>query len=586
MPSLYTVNVRSHRRGGRRQPLAVAPWIVITVVSVLVLSGMSAGYAWLATSGCSGNPVTATIVASPDVSQILSSLGRRWAETQPAIRGQCAAVEVVAKDSATVAATLGDDWNPRSSGPRPDVWVPDAAAWLRKAASRDDAARMIPDRQPSLARTPAVIAMPMPMAKALQWPRTPMTWRGLVTGYAGKPWSGYGKPDWGKFQIGMTDPATSSAGLLALTAVADGDNDGEVTTEERDSLRSLRNALAVQAETTDVILGEITKRDADGEARVLSYLSAFPALERDLLAYNETNPNVPLAAVYPTDGSADADHPYLVLNAPWTSKDKQGVANAFRDFIRGSEGRQLFLDSGFRDANRSPGRGLTASNGFQPDIATLPRAVMVPESVDLTVAAWRAATRRSNVLLVLDVSKSMAAPVEGTEKRRLDILREAALTGISMFSTQSRLGLWRFASRLDGGSDHREEVPLGPVDEQRERLNSELDKLRTGDGAGLYGTALAAYQAVEKKFVPGAVNYVVLVSGAKDHGKGLPLAQLRDQLSRIHDDARPVRMITVAYGPEADVAALQEISRLTGGQTLIARNPLDLDETLINALFS
>lgn len=586
MPSLYTVSVRSHRRGGRRQRLAVAPWIVITVVSVLLLSGMSVGYAWLATSGCAGPAVTTTVIASPDVSRILSSLGRRWADTQPAVRGRCAAVDIVAKDSATVAATLGNDWNPRSDGPRPDVWIPEASAWLRKAASRDDAAHMIPDQQPSLARTPTVIAMPTPMAKALQWPRTSLTWRGLVSSYAGKPWSGYGKPDWGTFKVGMTDPATSTAGLLALTAVADADNNGEITVAERESLRPLHQALTVRAETTDVILGEITKRDAEGEAQVLSYLSAFPALERDLLTLNETNPNVPFTAVYPTDGSADADHPYLVLNAPWATKDKQQVATAFRDFIRGTEGRQAFLDAGFRDPNRAPGPGLTTSNGFQPEITTQARAVMVPKSVDMTVAAWRAATRLSNVLVVLDVSRSMGTTVEGTDKRRLDILGDAAAAGVALFGDTSRVGLWRFASQLNDSADYREEIPISPIDQQRDRFASELDKLRIGDDAGLYNTTLAAYQELAGKFVASAANYVVLVSGAKDHGKGLSLDQLSDQLSKTHNDARPVRVITVAYGPGADVDALKEISRLTGGQTLIARNALDLDDTLVNALFS
>ncbi len=35
------VNVRSHRRGGRRRRLVIAPWIVISTVSILLLSGVS-----------------------------------------------------------------------------------------------------------------------------------------------------------------------------------------------------------------------------------------------------------------------------------------------------------------------------------------------------------------------------------------------------------------------------------------------------------------------------------------------------------------------------------------------------------------
>src|SRR5215211_6848504 len=83
--------VRSHRRGGPRRRLIVAPWIVFSVVGALALAGLSVGYVYLVHGACSGQ-LKATIVTSPSMQPVLDGLARKWQNGEPSVKGKCAAV--------------------------------------------------------------------------------------------------------------------------------------------------------------------------------------------------------------------------------------------------------------------------------------------------------------------------------------------------------------------------------------------------------------------------------------------------------------------------------------------------------------
>ncbi|MQA25734.1 MAG: VWA domain-containing protein [Micromonosporaceae bacterium] len=593
------VNVRSHRRGGRRRRLVIAPWLVISVVSALLLSGVSAGYTWLAYSGCSGPEVRATVVSSPAMTRILDHLGRRWADTEPAVKGRCAAVKVVSKNSAEVAQALGPSWDPRRDGPEPHVWVPDSTAWLKLASARKEAARLIPDRQPSLARTPTVIAMPAPMAEAIGWPDAEMSWKRLGTELtdddaAKRAWADNGHPEWGRFKIGMTNPVTSTAGLHALIAIADRDDDGRITAEERSPLVGLSRTMNVYAEDTSKIIGDLTKLDSGGEDKVLPYLSAFPILEHDLWIYNDSKPKVPLAAVYPTDGSADADYPYLTLDAPWSSSAERQAAKQFLRFARGPEGRQVFLDNAFRDPNREASKALSGDNGALPELRTLPRAVLTPDSVSLTTASWVASNRPTNVLFVIDVSASMTKPVRGADAERITLVRQSASNAVSLMGDKAHVGLWAFSAGLNGDTDHLELTRPGPLgselegQKRRDAVQDDLAALTAGgaDAAGVHDTAVAAYQSLGKRHLKNAANLVVLITDGADDKAGLSLEKAVKELRAAQDPKRPARLIAIGYGAQADMAALSELAAAGGGRSHHVEYETDISSMLITALFN
>jgi Ca-activated chloride channel family protein len=586
-------NVRSHRRSGKRRP-AIIPWIIVAVVVVLVGSAGTVGYSYLAKKGCSGS-AKAQVIASPSSAAILDGLARGWAATKPEVNGVCAGVEIRFRDAAVMAQSLGSDWDPKSGGPAPDVWVPDSTAWVRRASTAAIAERMMPDLQPSLARTPTVIAMPKPMAEALGWPTTDVSWQDLINKVATDPagWGKYGKKDWGPFRFGMTDPLASTAGLLSLMAILDGNDDGEVTSDEQATVYQLKQLRAVYTETTDQITTELNKADAQSADAALRYVSAFPALEQDVLAYNKANPKVPLVAVYPSNGSADADNPYLVLDAPWADKQRQEVAKAFLAYARGPVGKKAFLDAGFRDSNRLAGRPLTENPAFSPRIKTVPRAVLLPESVKQSMDTWTALTRPTNVLLVMDVSGSMAEQVPGTGKTRMQLAKDAARGAVQLFADDVNAGLWIFSTKQDGARDYRSLVPIGKVSDplnattRRDQLSAAINKLTPVGDTGLYDTAAAAQDAVVNAYKPGATNLVVLITDGKndDTTGGLSLDQLRAKLVANAKSDKKVPVVTVGFGNDADFAALQEISRVSGGSLYTSKTAFDINQVLLTAIF-
>jgi Ca-activated chloride channel family protein len=599
-------NVRSHRRGGARRRRRVAPWISATLASLVVIAGIAFGYQQLLARTCSGQQ-TARILASPSTAQLLGGFATDWAGTEPAIGdGTCASVVVQAADSAEVATKLANGWD-LAAEPPPDVWVPASTAWAQKAAASDLAEPLIPDLRPSIARTPTVIAMPEPMAAELDWPDTRLApdadvrWESLLEEFGDdqEGWGRFGQPDWGPFRFGMSNPARDTAGLLALTAILDSDENGVTSRDELDNAFALHRLLSpeVYHETTEQLLTGLSEVAEQGADATLRHVSAFPALEQDVLAYNRGDPEVPLAAIYPSNGNIEADHPYLVLNAEWMTDQKRAVAEEFLDFVRSSGPQGQLREAGFRGTkNREPGAAMVEQNGLLPELVALPRALLVPEAVTLTIDQWTALTRPSNVLITFDVSGSMLREVPGTGEVRMDLAAQAALETAQLFTDDDQVGLWEFSTDLDGEVDYRPLVTLGQLSDVLEDGRSRREHLYTAVGnlvpvtdTGLYNTIQAAYDAVLGSYDPEAINMVVVITDGEDDTGGRPGISLDELITHLSDapgEGQQVRVVTVAFGEEPDFAIMEEISEVTGAEAYYSADGFNLSDVLRTAVFS
>jgi Ca-activated chloride channel homolog len=527
-------------------------------------------------------------VVTPRIESIMQKLNSDWAATGPAVDGTCAAVTIRAQDSAKVVTELSE-----ASGKGPDVWVPDSSAWVRKASADADAERVIPDRQPSLARTPTVIAMPKPLAEAAGMAKAPMTWQQIID-KLNRPegWQAYNHAEWGPFKVGLSNPQESTAGLLALMALSDTDDNGEVSGGEQANLLGLKRVVSLTTGTTAEIFDGLAKAKTD-----LTYVSAFPALEQDVLSYNLHQPAVPVVAVYPQDGTAEADFPYLVLNenATWSSPAKRAVAAAFLTYARGPHGKAAFQAAGFRDSNRAPGPALTSANGVAEKITALPRAILLPESVQHAAATWTAVTRPTNLLLVFDTSGSMGEVVPGAGQTRLDLTKAAAQGALALLDDSAQVGVWNF-STVAGGKDYQVVLPLTALSKKtgntahRAAVTSAITNLKAGGNTGLYNTAWAACQEVSGRYQAGAANIVLLLTdGADDNNVagGLTLDGLVTNLTQTcGDPAKPVSLITIGLGRSTDSDILRQISAATHATTFSSPTSFDISQVVLAALFS
>jgi Ca-activated chloride channel family protein len=301
---------------------------------------------------------------------------------------------------------------------------------------------------------------------------------------------------------------------------------------------------------------------------------------------------VPLVSIYPSDGTAEADFPYLILNSPWANPMREAVAEAFGRYARGPEGRDAFLAAGFRDSNRLPGPALIPGNGVEERIVALPRAILLPESVENAAAAWTAVTRPTNALLVFDTSGSMASIVPGTGgKTRLDLTKAAAHQALDLFDPTARVGVWSFANAVSRLEPIAALGSLGPDGQTThlQAVSAAIDNLVAGGNTNLYSTVDAACQEVEGHRLADAANLVVLLTdGADDNNTGsLTLNDLTNQLhSTCGDPNQPVRVVTVGLGVKADSQVLSSISRATGADSFSSPTSFDISQVLLNALFS
>ncbi len=503
-----SANVRSHRRGRGRLPL----WLGLGLVVVLAAGALTVSWPKLFPKPCSGTE-TATVDAAPDIAPILTQLNTDWAASKPAVGGRCVSVTINPKDSALMAVWLGSPWDP-SNGPAPDVWVPESSVWIQQASTSPVAQQLMPDYQPSLARSPNVIAMPQSEAKALGWPDPlKFDWSDIVKDANTPAFWTTKKQTFGQFKFTMTNPETSTAGMLTLMSVADANNDGSVAMTGTDSerpniieLAKLLNKTPLVGDASDVLTG-LASADTQSAAAATGYVSAFPALEQDVIKYDETDPKEPLVAVYPTSGSFDADNPYLILNHPsWGNAHNVEAATAFQQYIRTPDARALFQHAGFRDANRNGDAAFTTTNGVVGSLAdiTLPRSLVDPNSVRDTLLTWNAVTQESNVLIVMDVSGSMDDTVAGANgQNRLQLAQEAANHAVDEFAATSNVGLWEFSTNLDGTKDYRSLVPLGALDDdmpgggtRRDDLHTQIGALKAQGNTGLYNTVDAAQKSI------------------------------------------------------------------------------------------
>jgi Ca-activated chloride channel homolog len=303
---------------------------------------------------------------------------------------------------------------------------------------------------------------------------------------------------------------------------------------------------------------------------------------------------VPLAPIYPSEGTADANYPFALLKAPWVDKQRQQIAGKFLTFLRSETGRKAYGSAGFRDADGSTryAPGLSAERGFQPRVDLRPRAMTQAASVTRTVVAWTALRRRANILAVLDTSGSMGEKPPGSPISKLQIVQLAAGKAAGLFSEDTKLGLWQFATDLNGKTDYRQIVPVTPVGGKiggtptRLAVFSGLKGLQPKGNTGLYNTAYAAYLEAQENWEAGRINLVVLMTdGQDDNADGMTREQLLQNLKNTVKPDKPVQIVTIAYGSEADVSVLQDISRVTGGRTFVSRNPADIEKVFLAALF-
>ncbi len=456
---------------------------LLVVAATIAFAGLLTGGVKLIPFVDQQRCVQLTIASSNEKFAFLNTLAQNYDNPNRELSGQCVNVSVFELDSGYAEADLANLWTTNHTDPRPDVWSPASDAWIYLLETNQTAAGLIPSSYPHLFQSPLVIGMPKDYALQLGYPGTAIGWSDifqLVNNRAG--WKAKGKPEWGPFLLGKTNPSISTSGLHALIESYYAAPNFQLTPQ------------GVSASTTSAFVGGIEKgvihygrtaqeflnELANGPRNPPYYVSAVAIEEEELVVYNQTA-LVKLTPIYPSDGTIVANHPYALLNWAGNSDQnaKQAVANDFYKYVIS---QSTAIDShGFRLNSGTVGTklaGYLQDRGLMPVQYQSPTTRSIPpgELLKRMLEQWELLRKPARVLIVVDTA--VPAPALSNALRDL----RAAASAPTGFQMQDEVGVWTFP----GDSDpYHELLPLTPAQQQS----------GTQSSASMLDTALAGIRA-------------------------------------------------------------------------------------------
>jgi Ca-activated chloride channel family protein len=534
--------------------IAVIALLAVVAVAVVSAGGGDGDPGGGGSSGDQAPPgsLRVTFAYSPEKEKLLEPLIERFNEQGTEVGGT--PVFVVGKSIAS-----GEAQSKIAKGTlEPVAWSPSSSLWgrlLNFEADRPLAA----DDNPSLVRTPLVIAMWEPFARALGYPEKKIGYD-LLTKLAvtQRGFAAYGRPEFGKFKLVHTNPDFSTSGLSAVVSeyyAATGKREGlterDVTSPKaRAQVRDIERSIVHYGDTTLFIADQLRENGP-------GYASAVAMEEVTLLDFNRSRGGQPkLVALYPPEGTFYSDNPFIVIDADYNSAAEREGAKAFQEFLAEEIDAESAGRFGFRpaDLDEAPAGLVTPQNGVDPKQPERVLGLPEPRVLDRVRRTWREDRKPANVLLVLDTSGSM------NDAGRLERAKAGLGTFLAEVSPNDRVGLTIFNDRLR---------PLIPIGGPREQLQPTIDRLIADGGTAFYDATLAGFEDVSGLNDRERLNAVVLLTDGEDTDSSLGAEEVVSRLEEQGESEYQVRIFTIAYGAEAEGAeeALADIAKASGGQS-------------------
>ena len=188
----------------------------------------------------------------------------------------------------------------------------------------------VADENPSIVRTPLVIAMWEPMAKALGYPKKPSP---STRSSSSPPRRTAGRPRASRIrevQVRPHQPGLLDSGASAVTGSyyafvnkKEGLTEADVA-KAAPKVKELERSIVHYGDSTLFIDDQLCKGG-------LAYASAVAMEETTVIDFNRRKcRSDKLVAMYPTEGSFISDSPYIVLNADWVTPEKKAAPRRSR----------------------------------------------------------------------------------------------------------------------------------------------------------------------------------------------------------------------------------------------------------------
>lgn len=508
-----------------------------------------------ARQGCSGS---ATLAVDPAWVSVVQTAANSWAVSQ---EDDCNPIVVKATTTAQVV----------QSGLK-DVqgWIPEDPVLL---ASGPSVARTA--ETTTLGSSPLVLAMPSEAYNAIGGKASGDTLRKMMT--LESSWANFNHPDWGWFKLVLPNVNQTVSGAAGFNSLAQLTSRGappptNPATASTDSknMAKVEQRLVAQV-PVDQVTNSLDAHKEDANART----PAGPRAGVTTLALAmDSDKGLRATWLNPTAG---------VSMALARTSDDENV-KGFADWLATDEGKQALAKEGLVAGSQQPaGEALEALglSGAAP-VATANKAASLDMARQLLAAF---SVRQSNMLL-LDTSGSMAEPLGNTPGRRIDSVLAMTQTSWAEWPPGSMTGIMTFNASNDLSQRpqikllaplHSDLTPQGA--KIRAGMKSSMGSgLQVTGGTPLYEAILKGWQYTTANYQPNRVNRLVVVTDGsnQDSSSKVTLTSLLGALPPRPDSRKPVQLLLVALGPDADYAVLKQIADATGQRAVQVNSVQDL----------
>jgi Ca-activated chloride channel family protein len=408
--------------------------------------------------------------------------------------------------------------------------------------------------QDKIMLSPVVMGVKHSVAQRFGWVNNPnVTWADIAA-----------RSKSGELHFGMTNPAASNSGFVALVGVAEAFAQSgsalDVNTINDAALKDFFTGQSLTAGSSGFLATAYT-RDQDSLDGMINYESVLLSLNQGNQLHDK------LDLIYPKDGIATADYPLVLLD-----RSQRDAYDKITAWLKSPAVQTRIMQT----TNRRP-----ALPEVKPD-SRFPSQVLVelpfPGSLDVVnklIADYLDKARPpAHAIFVLDTSGSM-------QGSRISELKKALLN-LTGGDTSITGQFARFRQREDVTiilfNDHvyqKRDFVINDTSSSSPDLaaiRSYVNTFQAGGGTAIYDAVYTAYQAAEAamRLQPDYLYSIVLMTDGENN-VGRDGSQFISDYRRLPAGARDVRTYAVLFG-EASPDELKQVADTTGGMVFDSRS--------------
>jgi Ca-activated chloride channel family protein len=463
------------------------------------------------------------------------------------------------KDSLEVLFTYGSEkekWIKEAT--KAHLTSPASAAFIQigNAKSRTKTGKDLIASTENLVLSPVVIAMWKPMAEAIGWGKRAVGWSDILSlAQKEEGWAAFGHPEWGRFKFGHTHPQYSNSGLISMFAesyAAAGKVSGLTTADLQRAdivnyVRGIEQSVVHYGSSTGFFGRKLFENGPQ-------YLSAAVLYENMVIeSYSqEYKLPFPVIAIYPKEGTFWSDHPAGIVERDWVTAEHREAAKNYVQYLLQRPQQEKAIEYGFRPAAVDVALRDPVSKRFGVDPQEPKTTMDVPtvEVMDAIIRLWNDCKKRSDIVLVMDISGSMK------DERKMEQAKPGAATLLSMLSDEDLFSLLLFNDRTSWV------FQSAAVKGIRQKGENTIQNLFSGGGTALYDAVDQGYQYLIQNKQPNRISAVIVLTDGDDTDSRMNFEQLRSRI-RFDSEKRSVRVFTIGYGSAPKKDLLQAIADAT-----------------------